>query len=308
MSSWIKKIWLWAFPPQQIPAPVEQPPVSIPPVETQPDFELISWVGRAIEITQAFEGNSPWANITGNFDGAGLTCGALGWTVKWNNQQPLVKKFVLRFGIDNLKQYMPTTWKWYWDLTQIQEESKAIAFANTISNGKSSVFQPYRSELSNFWSSKEMILIQKETAAIDMGSWAKEQCFKIQKHFNLSSPQFFAFAYYFDQAVLNGTGKNPEIYEASSINFSDIFSWMDKETGYGQEDFTKNMFHWRKMITSDASHLAPDQELLFKLGYLRARRARSEFDTITMSRRGILSLGSGYLNGQFWNLSKELSL
>jgi hypothetical protein len=281
----------------------EEKPIPIPP-QTLPTSEFSK---RALLIVQRFEGNTSWANITGNFDGAGLTCGALGWTIKWNNQQRLVKAFVAKYGIEKFKSYLPKIHLWYWDLVNIKNEAEAIKEANTVSGGTSKVKEPYNSDLTFFWSSPEMQQIQCEFADLDMGKFAMEQASKFKAKFMLPEISFQHFCYYFDQAVLNGTGKNPDISEGELISLGSVFSWMDNESGYGQKDFERNLFYWKKLILSDMA-CTPDQILLFKLAKIRADRAREEFDTITMSRRGILALGSGYLNGEFWDLKKELGL
>ena len=54
-----------------------------------------------------FEGDDPWANITGNFDDAGLTCGMLGKTFGDGDQQECVHRFLKQFGPGELLKLMP---------------------------------------------------------------------------------------------------------------------------------------------------------------------------------------------------------
>jgi hypothetical protein len=267
----------------------------------QPDA-FSNFTMRALEISQSFEGSDPWANITGNFDGAGLTCGALGWTVKWFNQQRLVKLFVERHGEGLAQAIMPKTWAWYWDLTNIRSESAAISAANTISRGSSRVIEPYRTELRLFWRSPEMRSIQVEFAQKDMGKFAMSQAEKCREFFGLDAPKFHHFAYWFDQAVLNGTGGAPALSEASKVSTDDVFEWMAKETGYVQKDFNRNASLWASMIK-----IATDDERdLLKLAMIRADKSREEFDTVTMNRRGTLALKKGWINGELRDLRDQL--
>ncbi len=310
--SWLSNLLqkLFGKKPDDVTPIVTQPvtpnptPAPVIPFPVAGKYNRFDWSVRALHITQRFEGETAWANITGNFDGAGLTCGALGWTIQWHNQQPLVKQFVLKFGIDKLKALMPQTWKWYWELTNIKSESEAIKRANEISEISSKVQEPYNTELKHFWSSEEMIQIQKEAADRDMGAWAETQATKMKAYFGLPAMSFMHFAYYFDQKVLNGGAKNPEISEGEAISTESVFRWMLSESGYGENDFNKNIPYWKGLI----ERASPDQKLLFRLAKIRADRAREEFDTITMSRRGILCLGSGFVNGKFWDIKKDLGM
>lgn len=289
------------------PPPVSPRPGPLkPPVQTptpaQPN--LIEWTGRAIDITQAFEGNTPWANITGNFDGAGLTCGALGWTIQWFNQQPLVKQFVAAYGENVAKDLMPETWEWYWKLINIKDEDQAIKEDNRISGLSANVKQPYKRELERFWQNARMVQIQKETAAKNMGRWAMDRANEFSKFCNSSGPEFFVFAYYFDQAVLNGTGKNPTLEEAGRVSMPEVWSWMDSETGYLQDDFDNNLRLWK----SNQLTYGYEQRLLFAHTKIRADRSREDFDTVVACRRGIIITGQGWVNGRKWDLTEKLGL
>ena len=259
------------------------------------DPELINlklWTASAIDIIKKFEGKD-FANITGNFDGTGLTCGALGWTIKWNNQQPLVKKFVSTFGINELLRKMPKTGSQYWDIIQISDYNLAIEKANEWSNSSSIVIEPYRSELNALWSDTRMINIQYDFAEITIGQWAKKQAidFSISLKVHLN---FKYFVYFFDQAVLNGKNGVPKIEEAQKITNEEIFSWMESyNEGYTQTEFKKNRALWAKIIKNQTL----DFQLLFKMAYLRALMSKPFFKPVTMNRRGALALGSGYVNG-----------
>lgn len=320
------KLWSsilhWLFPPKPVapvipikpdvpppPAAEVPPPIAVPPSQSLEykelsEYDLIVWAGRAADISQSFEGSDPWANITGNFDGTGLTCGSLGWTIQWMNQQRLVKAFVTKHGVDRAKSLMPKTWDWYWKLTTMTNEDQAIPYADSISHGTSRIDEPYRFELRAFWKSIEMTQLQKEFAVIDFGRFAIKQAYKCQKYFGLEYPKFHHFAYWFDQAVLNGSGKTPEIEMNEGMKTSEVFSWMEKETGYCQDDFDQNKELWKgEMVTA-----TKQQIVLFELAMVRSKESRGQFDTVTMNRRGTLALGKGWVNGELRNLKGILGL
>jgi hypothetical protein len=67
------------------------------------------YLERAMLITGGFEGSDPWANITGNFDDEGLTCGQLGKTIRAGDQQAVVKGYLSANGEAELLHWMPET-------------------------------------------------------------------------------------------------------------------------------------------------------------------------------------------------------
>lgn len=274
--------------------------LDVPETQPQDDYSPNSkiweqWTESALKTSMRFEGGD-FANITGNFDGAGLTCGSLGWTIKWSNQQPLVFKFVSRYGLVELKKLMPQKGSEYWNLVNIKDYNQAITFANKWSKNSANVLEPYRSELQKFWKDPRMMQIQYEYAWLNMGKWAREQALIFSSAVGINVT-FRHFSYFFDQAVLNGTSGTPTAAEGNKISLNEIYTWIKSyKIGYTQVDFQKNRSIWMKAAeTADA-----DQILLFKMAYLRALKSRDEFKPVTMNRRASLALGAGYVNGVYF--------
>lgn len=258
--------------------------------DSEPNW--LDWTERAMKISGSFEGKGEdWGNPVGNFDGAYLTCGLLGYTWKYNNQPPMINQFVERHGKNRLSALMPITGEEYLNAVQAGEIGGAPTVASW-SNGEK-VKEPYRTELDAFWSSPEMKTIQKETALVMMGNFAKKKALEGQRYYSLSEPRFSHFAYWFDQAVLNGQGETQAFDRAENIANKDVFDWMQNETGYVQASFNKNRNYWMQIIDS----VDTVQQKMWRLAYLRADLSREEFDTVTMCRRGSLALGSGWVNG-----------
>lgn len=275
------------------PVKVEPKPAPLPQLPVGTDFWQ-DWCRKALEISQKFEGSDPWANITGNFDGAGLTCGALGWTFKWNNQQPKVQEFVSRHGIHALNFLMPRTGKEYWQLCQLKT-SEGIRLVSRWSRGYN-VNEPYKSELRTFWKSPEMIAIQVEVAWREMGAFAKEKTIEFQKYLGHEKPLFQVFAFYFDQAVQNGTGKTIPLQVADRFNIDESMNWIRTAKGAGDDDLRENYFLWKRFIPSSPRH----ELLLLKLAHLRARISNDKWDTDVMNRRGTLAIGQGRVHGRLY--------
>lgn len=116
-------------------------------------------------ITGGFEGSDPWANITGNFDGEGLTCGQLGKTIKAGDQQRVVRNHIAAHGTAELLTLMPKKGGEY---IKVINASIANGMAVVVnwSDKKHRVIEPYRSELAAFWKSARMIVKQREHAEV----------------------------------------------------------------------------------------------------------------------------------------------
>lgn len=270
-------------------------PISIP---SSPETGLIDWIDwtiRAAKIVGTFEGKGEdWGNPVGNFDGAGLTCGLLGFTWKYNNQPPMILKFVDRHGINALRALMPFTGEAYYKAARAGESpGMSIVKEWTNKSNKSLVNEPYRRELSAFWTSPGMIQIQREKAWEMMGIWAKKMTLEAQQYFNLPAPKFEHFVFFVDQATLNGTGKTPTFQAAAAVQLMDVLHFCDTVGGFNVPDIRKNAKLWRAMLAKSPL----DETVLFKFGYLRALKANSKFRATTFNRRGTLALGSGYVNG-----------
>jgi len=196
--------------------PLENTPdVATAPEAVKTEVNWFEWCRRAIDVSKEFEGGD-WANITGNFDGAYLTCGALGFTWKYNNQPPMIIDFVKRKGADEGYRLMPKYWKQYW-AAAIEGENRGASVVSEWSDSKGNVREDVRKELFAFWTSPEMLKIQVETAEKMMGSFAKRKALETQDFFGLKEPQFSHYAYWFDQAVLNGTSKTIQIKAAYGV-------------------------------------------------------------------------------------------
>ena len=250
------------------------------------------WCKDAMIQSGSFEGKgTDWANVVPNFDGAILTCGLLGFTWKWNNQAPMVLEFVKRHGEGYFMSLMPKSGPDYLRACTLGEEKGKYIILN-FSNSKT-VFQPYKQELTNLWGSEEMIKIQVETSKKMFGVFAQKQCLEGQKFFNLKEPSFHHYRYWFDQAVLNGTGKTVAFNRHDDISNKAILDWCKSASGYTINDLRRNVSLWEKALKTASG----DKQALWRMAYLRAQNSRSEFKPVTMNRRGTLALGVGYVNG-----------
>lgn len=279
--------------------PVEQRPAIIPknpPNEIKmpiPNNDIQGdWVMSAAKIIATFEGNGvDWGNPVGNFDGAYLTCGLMGFTWKYNNQPPMIKEYIKRHGADSLMRLMPQSGSEYIRAANLGE-SGGSQIVRQWSSGYT-VRDPYNTELRAFWTSHGMIKIQEEKIMEMMGTWGLKKMKETQEYFGFSEPKFQHLVYWMDQATLNGTGKTPSFSSGEQVSINEVNDFCASAGGYNKQDLRKNGTLWNKMIDSSPK----DEQLLWKMGYLRAKASKNEFMGTVMNRRGTLALGKGYVNG-----------
>lgn len=298
---WLKNLFESLFRPPIFPEPPEPP---APPAKPMPvikdeekdvekeEVDWKKWAKDAAFISSSFEGRGgDYANIVGNFDGAYLTCGLLGLTWKYGNQLEILDQYLKKYGPNKLQKLMPKTGNEYLEAINSGYSEGANIVANW-SNYSANVRQPYRQELADFWSSPEMVELQDQKYEQMMGVFAKKKCIETQKYFDLPKPLFQHYAYWWDQAVLNGTGKTIEFEEAKGFGIQVVLDFCKEVKGYNSKSMAFNYLLWKK----HAEKCSLEQLHLFKMAYLRALRSRVEFQGTTLMRRGTLALGKGYVN------------
>lgn len=278
-------------PPEEKPvveAPVEPPKAGEETYEEQ----IARWTRVALDIVQSFEGETRWANITGNFDGAGLTCGALGWTWQYEDQQRLVKEFKKTVPDWEfvLSETMPKYGKRYMELCRMSR-SDSWSEICSWSTPKGGVSAPIRKELEAFWTSEDMIEIQCLEARRTMTQYALDNIASFK-----GSKTFQKFLWLFDTRVLNGSLKGVGLGKYYLYDSSIVDDYLDTAEIYGghnRADAMKNVKLW-----SNKKLYSHDEPQLMALAWDRAKLARREFVHTTMNRRGTISTECGMVNGK----------
>ena len=250
-------------------------------------------------ITGGFEGEDPWANITGNFDGEGLTCGQLGKTIKAGDQQAIVKSYLKAHGAPELLKIMPNAGAEY---ISVIRSSIAAGMAVVVKWSKGSrVFEPYRSELAAFWKTPKMIEQQRLHAATHEGASAPEW---IEAWGGDGS--FQEFALFFDIAAQNGSlkGVTAEVVDSKlgkdpQAALDEALEWIASppKGASGGSDAIKNAELWRSIIPSSGHQMLRR----FLLAVLRSRKASPEWQWDSVNRKGTLAVGEGLIHGRKWN-------
>lgn len=154
-------------PPQPAPKPAAAPatPAAAVPTTAMADKPLRE---RCVALTGSFETSSPvpqcFSGLTGNFDGQGISFGALQWNFGQGSLQPLLQKMVANhqaviagiFGADfaELQRMLAMTAK-----------ADQVAWAAGIQTAKFSVNQPWRGYFAALGQTAEYQAIQGDAAA-----------------------------------------------------------------------------------------------------------------------------------------------
>jgi len=270
----------------------------------------MNWLKKALEITGDFEtSGNPWAGITGDFDGMGISCGVLQWNIGMGSLQPLVnavgKSFVL--------QKMPTFGEQMWTACNSSVASGLQIVRSWQTNKK---LKPVpRTELQNLFGSEKMINQQMQRSknlgqnAMNLAAkWAKDSR-------NANAPTLQEFCWFFD--LLTQSGGLSGIWVTDVKNFiavnqpskaDDIIcDWLKNyppkvlvngkmEKSAGLEDGIKNANLWR-------NNIKPESLELFVLTFIRAQKSKVQYRPVVMNRRGTIAAGKGFVNAEMENLT-----
>ena len=265
------------------------------------------YLERAMLITGGFEGSDPWANITGNFDGEGLTCGQLGKTINAGDQQAVVKGYLSTHGDQELSQLMPATGREY--LSAINANvSKGMRIVIPWSGGSATVKQPYRGELASFWKSAKMVDQQRTHAVQHEGTLTQQWLDDWQ-----GSGVFQEFALFFDIAAQNGSMKGVNRASVNAFISNDLGTALKRALDWvaaspavaaGYKDAQKNADLWSAILRNATRFV----KRLFVLAFLRARQANEKYQWDVINRKGTLALGEGWIHGDKWNFTDDFAL
>lgn len=259
------------------------------------------WFNKAFYASVFFENSNTKAQVTGNFDGTGLTCGFLGWTFLYGDQQKLVRQFMNQFP-GEIQKLMPATWKEYSDACMMTPNIGTDHVAKW-SEG-SVVHNPYRNELQAFWNSPDMIQIQIEKAKLDMAPFADQWTAAFCKWFNVPA-NLNMYSLFFDVRVMNGSMRDincsliPKDRGSLMSSMTANLKWAASQTsGAMHDDMRKNANLWGMFVQkSDDWRLG-----LFQIAYLRSQLCRSQYISACLCRKGALVFGSGWVNGELYTL------
>jgi hypothetical protein len=262
-----------------------------------------AWLKKALEITGDFETSGyPFAAVTGDFDGMGISCGVLQWNIGKKSLQPLI----IKASESLVNKFMPLYGEQLWDAANTSVAEGLSIVRKWQKGNKLDII--CKNELSAFFGSNEMVAIQLE-AAKDNHKDALKNTTDWANYFN-DDLNLKAYCWFFDLDVLNGSLKDvtfkqcKDFVEANGLSKTKqiVFDFIEKypsvvdENGqkintYGRNDALKNIAVWKNRINEGNLHLCV-------LSYLRAQKSRPQFQLVTLNRKATIAVGIGYVNAE----------
>jgi len=258
------------------------------------------WKAAAVAITPGFEvAGDPYQGVSGNFDGMGISCGALQWNIGKGSLQPMVKAV----GQPAVLAAMPTCGA---QLCQACHStvSAGLAIVNSWQTG--SKLKPVaKAELRALMGSPAMKAQQNAridavaaTANSRATAWATTRpAGPVTKRL---------FCWFFDLTTQNG-GLAGMTYKAvadfialNSPDLADDFicDFLAGQTGASGhiKDANRNAALWRN--TASAEKL----ELLV-MTYLRSGSSLPQWRHVVINRKGSIAMGGGWVNGNLYDFA-----
>ncbi|AJP71068.1 hypothetical protein [Sphingomonas hengshuiensis] len=261
-----------------------------------------NWVAAAVQITPHFETQGdPYQGVSGDFDGMGISCGALQWNIGKNSLQPMV----VAVGRPVVLAAMPTIGAQMWTactggigsgLTIVRSWQTGTRLrATPLAELRALMGTPQmRAEQDKRISGKAQTAFDRATA------WAKED--------GGAAPTKRLFCWFFDIVTQNGSlegltpAKMRAFIAASAPGKADdvICDFMAgiKGTSGHATDAAKNAALWRNQ--TDAEKLP-----ILCMTYLRSKTADPRWQHVVINRKGTIAMGQGWVNGSKFSLAAQ---
>ncbi len=258
------------------------------------------WIKSAVTITPGFEtAGDPYMGVSGDFDGMGISCGALQWNIGQGSLQAMVKAV----GNAVVTKAMPVHGAQLW-----------LACASSIAKGLGIVrgwqaginLRPVpKAELRAFMGTPEMRAEQDKkidsvakTAHAGATAWATGM--------GAGAPSKRLFCWFFDLVTQNGglerltPAKVKAFIAANAPDKADDvicdFLAAIKGTSGHAKDARANAALWRN---SAAGEKLP----LLCMSYLRSMTSNPLWRHVVINRKGTIAMGKGHVNSTKWDFS-----
>jgi hypothetical protein len=257
------------------------------------------WLRTALEVTGDFEtvGN-PFAAVSGDFDGMGISCGVLQWNIGMGSLQPLVRAAGRARVIATMPRFGAELWR---------ACGAAVAEGLRIVRAwqpRGALRDDVRAELAALLGS-EPLVAQQLRAAGGVGDEALAQAAAWAAARGAAAVSLRDFCWFFDLLTQNGGLKGLGIADVRMNGGGGaaeaICDWLagrgSAEAGF--RDCRRNAELWRGQVGE------ADRDL-FVLSYLRALKSRPEYRGVVLNRKGAIALRHGWVNGEHMNFRAKL--
>lgn len=258
------------------------------------------WKKSAVAITPGFEvSGDPYQGVSGDFDGMGISCGALQWNIGQGSLQPMVKAV----GKQVVTAAMPIYGTQLWTACTGPTAAGLKIVRRWQTNQK--LNPKARAELKAFMGSDPMRAQQDAkidvvaTAAYDSAAdWAKAK--------GDDKPSKRLFCWFFDLVTQNGglegvTHKAVKYFialnkpERTDDLICDFLAAQTGRSGHAK-DAVKNAKLWRNKPTGEKLEL-------LTLSYLRSKTANPKWRHVVVNRKGSIAMGGGWVNSSLFDFS-----
>ena len=258
------------------------------------------WTASAVGITPRFEtSGDPYQAATGDFDGMGISCGALQWNIGKSSLQPMV----LAVGKPAVIAAMPVFGNELWTACN-GTVAQGLRIVRGWQTGTSLKPKP-KAELRALMGTPAIRAQQQERidrvaaksfdaatewAAVSTGGPASKRL----------------FCWFFDLVTQNGglDGLTPRrVNDFIAANRPDkvddlICDFLATRTGRSGHirDAKKNGELWRDAAT-------PEKLEILCMSYLRSETAIPRWRHVVLNRKGAIAMGKGWVNSSSWDFS-----
>lgn len=268
------------------PGPVEETHQQLAlqdPAVVLPANEFVEKMSEfVLNLTGSFEGEG-FTEVSGNFDGQGLSCGVLQWCLGQGSlQEKILRPWIKKHGSIDALGIFPRN-----DIDRLAQmnASQALGYAASyIGYGPNA---NWKAAWKKFMGRKDVIELQVQaaqkllaTAFANAENWGFKNSAR-------------AICFFFDVATQNGALliSKPTPSRVAALS-------------YASQAKGKNPEIWKKAIAT-----ASDEQLcLFQAAYLRARKSKARWFQDVFARKGTLALGVGVVHGANKNINPQLEM
>ncbi len=246
-----------------------------------------AWLDQALSITGKFEGRG-YDNVSGNFDGQGISAGVLQWCFGQGSlQEKILKPYLVKHGsIDKLNIFP----KPIMDSLAKASTSAGLRVAVIEMNNSKGVFTRSYHVRPDWMVAWRKFLLLPEVVELQKVACESvaNQAIKLCHIWEMISLR--AFCWFFDIVTQNGSMKGVTKNRPDSIKLINAINSASP----------KNKSLWSKRDLND------EQKILMIASWERSLLARAAYQKDVMDRKGTIAAGIGYVHGaKFENITWE---
>ena len=260
------------------------------------------WINSAVAITCGFETvGDPFEAATGDFDGMGISCGALQWNIGQGSLQPMV----LAIGEPGVTAAMPRLGADLWRACN-RPVREGLEIVRGFQNG-TRLTALAKAELKVLMGSLAMRALQRQRIG-EVAARAYTLAARWAAADGASVPSKRQFLWFFDLVTQNGGLEGvtvPAVRDFIRLNgemraddvICDFLAGLRGTSGHVQ-DAHANAAAWRNR--------ADDGRLpLLVASFLRSGSASPAFRHVVLNRKGAIAMGRGHVNGTLRNFAEH---